>query len=97
MNRFAYALDRKTASEIQDEPGGENSVPRVSPNGSKRVIPKSKEDMDDFSSRIVVGVMVSNKDRYYNVLQAQAETWMQDVPPNQKFVVGSLDIASASR
>lgn len=60
-------------------------------------ISKPDDDSDGLASRIVVGLMVTDRDDYYNALKAQADTWLKSIPPRRKFVVGPIDIRHPER
>jgi hypothetical protein len=48
-------------------------------------------DMTKFEDKVVVGLMVSAEERYYDALQAQGETWLKSIPSSRVFVVGPKD------
>ena len=56
-----------------------------------------KKESPGVPSRLLVGLMVTDREDYYEALQAQSDTWLQEIPPERAFVVGPIDFKNAER
>ena len=58
---------------------------------AEKKTPQKINDGGGVGPNVVVGIMITNRNDYYDALQAQTETWLKGIAKERTFVVGPLD------